>query len=84
MVCFSVLKSGGTVGEAENELCVEDVNEVEADFVFDDNAVSEGDAEDQDISETESEEGPDLSVLDLYLKLFKLRANSLGVARFSR
>ena len=40
-----VLKYGGTVGEANNELHVEDVNKVEADFVFDDNAVSEGDAD---------------------------------------
>jgi hypothetical protein len=55
---------------------------VEADFVFDDDAVPEGNADDQDNSETESEEGPDLSVLDLYLKLFKLRANPLGLARF--
>ena len=79
-----VLESGGTVEEADNELRVEDANEVEADFVFDDNAVPEGnDADDQDIPETESEEGPDLSVLDLYLKLFKLRANPLGLARFS-
>ena len=38
----------------------------------------------QDISETESEEGPDLSILNLFLKLFKLRMNPLGVARFSR
>ena len=70
--------------KANNELHVEDVNEVEADFVFDDYAVSEGDADNQDISETESEEGPDVSVLDLYLKLFKLRMNPLCVARFSR
>ena len=51
--------------------------------MFDDNAVPEGDADDQDISKTESDKGSDLSVLDLYLKLFKLRANPLGLARFS-
>ena len=79
-----VLKYGGTVGEANNELHVANVNEVEADFVFDDNVVSEGDADNQDISETESEEGPDLSVLKLYLQLFKLQMNRLGVAHFSR
>jgi hypothetical protein len=79
-----VFEIGGTVEEADDELRVEDVNEVEADFVFDDDAVPEGDADDQDISKTQSEEGPDLSVLDLYLKLFKLRANPLGLARFAR
>ena len=77
-----LLKSGRSVGEADNELSVEDVNEVEADLVFDD-AVPEGDADNQDISETELKEGPDLSVLDLFLKQFELRANPLGVARFS-
>jgi hypothetical protein len=60
-----VFESGGTVGEADDELRVEDVNEVDADFVFDDGAVPEDDADNQDISKTESEEGPDLSVLDL-------------------
>jgi hypothetical protein len=80
-----VLESGGIAGKADDELRVEDVNEVDDYIMFDDDGIPEqGDADDQDISETESEEGPDLSVLDLYLKLFKLRANPLGLARFSR
>ena len=58
---LSVLKSEGTVGEADNDLRVEDVDEIKADFVFDD-TVPEGDADNQDISETESEERPDLSL----------------------
>ena len=41
-----VFEIGGTVEEADDELRVEDVNEVEADFVFDDDAVPEGDADD--------------------------------------
>lgn len=40
--------------------------------MFDNDSIPEGNADNQDISETESEEGPDLSVLDLYLKLFNL------------
>ncbi|KAI2493931.1 hypothetical protein MHU86_20616 [Fragilaria crotonensis] len=73
----------GIAGKAGDELRVEDVNEVDDYIMFDDDGIPEqGDAGDQDISETESEEGPDLSVLDLYLKLFKLRANPLGLARF--
>ncbi|KAI2503114.1 hypothetical protein MHU86_11305 [Fragilaria crotonensis] len=80
-----VLESGGIAGKADDELRVEDVNEVDDYIMFEDDGIPEqGDADDQDISETESEEGPDLSVLDLYLKLFKLRANPLGLARFSR
>jgi len=78
-----VFESGGTVGEANDELSDEDVYEVEADFLFDDDAVPEGDADNQDISKTESDKGPDLSILDLYLKVFKLQANPLGLARIS-
>ena len=79
------VKEGGTiVGEADDELRVEDVNDVDEDFVVDDDGFPDGDADNQDVSETEEEEGPDLSVLDLYLKLFQLRANPLGLARFSR
>ena len=79
-----VRESGAVVGEADDELRVEDVNDVDEDFVVDDDGFPDGDADDQDVSETEEEEGPDLSVLDLYLKLFQLRANPLGLARFSR
>ena len=63
-----VLDSGGTVGEApNNELRVEDVNKVEADFVFDDDdAVPKCDADNQDITDTASDEGADLSILDFY------------------
>jgi hypothetical protein len=74
-------ESGAVVGEADDELRVEeDVNDVDDDFVVDDDGFPDDDADDQDVSE----EGPDLSVLDLYLKLFQLRANPLGLARFSR
>jgi hypothetical protein len=72
------------VGEADKELRVEDVNNVDEDFVVDDNGFPDGDPDNQDVSETEDEEGPDLSVLDLYLKLFQWRANPLGLARSSR
>ncbi|KAI2491467.1 hypothetical protein MHU86_23104 [Fragilaria crotonensis] len=53
--------------------------------MFDDN--DDGDAGNQDAfekTEEEDEEGPDLGVLDLCLELFKLRANPLGLARFSQ
>jgi hypothetical protein len=69
--------------EANKELHVEDVNEVNDDFVFDDNGFPNDDKDNQDVSYTEEKDGPDLSILDLYLKLFKLRANPLGLARFS-
>ena len=72
------------MGEADKELRVEDVNNVDEDFVVDDNGFPDGDPDNQDVSETEDEEGPDLSVLDLYLKLFQWRANPLGLARSSR
>ncbi len=60
----------------EDPQCDDDLNEVDnEDFVMFDN---------QDVSEeTEEDKGPDVSVLDLCLKLFKLRANLLGLARFS-
>ena len=72
----SVCESGAIVKEVEDPLCDDDLNEVDnEDFVmFDDN---------QDVSdETEEDKGPDVSVLDLFLTLFKLRANPLGLARF--
>ena len=76
-------ESGAVVGE-DDELRVEDVNEVDDDFVVDDDGFPDGDADDQDVSETEEEEGPDLSVLDLYLKLFQLRCKpSWSCAFFS-
>ena len=72
----SVCESGAVVREVEDPQCDDDLNEVDnEDFVmFDNQEVSE---------ETEEDEGPDVSVLDLCLKLFKLRANPLGLARFS-
>jgi hypothetical protein len=79
-----VFESGGTIGEADDELRVNNVLQVEADFLFDDDAVPEGDADNQDISKTESDKGPDLSILDLYLKVFKLQTNPLALACFSR
>ncbi|KAI2497560.1 hypothetical protein MHU86_16963 [Fragilaria crotonensis] len=42
------------------------------------------DEEDVPSDASEGEEGPDAGVLDLYLKLFQLRDNPLGLARFSR
>ncbi len=64
-----------------------DLNAVEDDdsvMMFDDNTLSDGDAGNQDISnKTEEEEGPDISVLDLCLELFKLQANPLGRLHFS-
>ena len=71
----SVCESGAVVREVEDPQCDDDLNEVDnEDFVMFDN---------QDVSEeTEEDEGPDVSVLDLCLKLFKLQANLLGLARF--
>jgi hypothetical protein len=60
----------------EDPQCDDDLNEVDnEDFVMFDNQ--------DDSEETEEDEGPYVSVLDLCLKLFKLRANPLGLARFS-
>lgn len=42
------------------------------------------DEEDVPSDASEGEEGPDAGVLDLYLKLFQLQDNPLGLARFSR
>lgn len=67
------LEGGGIVGKADDhELHVKDFNKVDDYIMFDNDSIPEGNADNQDISETESEEGPDLSVLDLYLKLFNL------------
>ena len=52
--------------------------------MLDDNTLSDGDAGNRDVSnKTEEEEGPDVSVLDLCLELFKLQANPLGLLHFS-
>jgi hypothetical protein len=77
-------ESDAAVGEADDELRVKDVNDVDEDFVVDDDGFPDGDADNQHVSETEEDQGPDLSVLHLYLKLFQLQANPLGLARFSR
>ena len=59
---------------------VEDDNLV----MFHDSILSDGDTGNKDSSqENEEEEGPDVSVLDFCLELFKLRANPLGLLRFS-
>ncbi|KAI2512006.1 hypothetical protein MHU86_2294 [Fragilaria crotonensis] len=86
----SLRGSGASVrGEAGDPLHhdVNDLNAVDDDnfVMFDDN--DDGDAGNQDAfekTEEEDEEGPDLGVLDLCLELFKLRANPLGLARFSQ
>ena len=74
----SVCESGAIVREAKDPLCDDALNEVDnEDFVmFDDN---------QDVSEEaeEDKKGSDVSILDLCLKLFKLRAIPLGLAWFS-
>jgi hypothetical protein len=72
----SVCESGAIVREVEDPQCDDDLNEVDNEvFVMFDN---------QDVSEeTEEDKGPDVSVLDLCLKLFKLRANPEGLAWFS-
>jgi hypothetical protein len=77
------------VRDVEDELHTEDFNFLDdGDHVlFDDEYAfpCAGDADDREVSEgIEGVEGPDVSVLDLYLKLFKLRANPLGLSRFSR
>ena len=85
----SYSKSGATVrGEAGDPLHnVKDMNATveEDNFVmFHDSILSDGDTGNKDSSqENEEEEGPDVSVLDLCLELFNLRANPLGLLRFS-
>ena len=91
----SRLKNLRSTNSSRSGARVEDVNDVvdedDDEFVFDvdlDNDDAFGadinvDAE-ADVSEHTEEEGPDGSVLDLYLKLFKLRSNPLGLERFSR
>ncbi len=54
-------------------------------FVIDeDNDFPNGNVDEEDVptDASEGEEGPDAGVLDLYLKLFQLRDNPLGLARF--
>jgi hypothetical protein len=68
-----------------HELHAEDVNELEENFVVDDDAFPNVHVDDQDVSESEKEEcKADHSVFDLYEKLFMLRSNPLGLERFSR
>ena len=76
----SVRKSRSAIErEVDDSLRDDHLNEVDEDedfgMLFDD---------DKDVpEETDEGEGPDVSVLDLCLKLFKMRANPLGLARFS-
>ena len=84
----SLRESSAIVREVVDPLHnAKDLNAVEDDnfVMFDDNTLSDDDAGNQDASnKTEEEEGPDESVLDLCLELFKLRrANPLGLLRFS-
>jgi hypothetical protein len=76
-------------GEAEYNPPIINVNGVDdEDFVVidEDDAFPNGDVDEEDVltDASEGEEGPDACVLDLYLKLFQLRDNPLGLARFSR
>jgi hypothetical protein len=76
-------------GEAEDNPPIINVNGVdEEDFVVinEDDAFPNGDLDEEDVptDASEGEERPDAGVLDLYLKLFQLRDNPLGLARFSR
>ena len=84
----SLRESSAIVREVVDPLHnAKDLNAVEDDnfVMFDDNTLSDDDAGNQDASnKTEEEEGPDESVLDLCLELFKLRrANPPGLLRFS-
>lgn len=76
-------------GEADDEPPIINVNGVDdEDFaaIDDDNGFPNDNVDEEDVPSdaSEGEEGPDASVLDLYLKLFQLRDNPLGLARFSR
>ena len=76
-------------GEAEDNPPIINVNGVDdEDFavIDEDDAFSNGDVAEEDVptDASEGEEGPDAGVLDLYLKLFQLQDNPLGLARFSR
>jgi len=75
--------------EAEDNPVITNVNGVDdEDFVVinEDDAFPNGNVDEEDVptDASEGEEGPDGDVLDLYLKLFQLRDNPLGLARFSR
>jgi hypothetical protein len=76
-------------GEAEDNPPIINVNGVDdEDFVVinEDDAFPNGDVDEEDVptNASEGEEGPDTTgVLDLYLKLFQLQDNLLGLARFS-
>ena len=59
----------------------EDFVVIDEDDVFPNGNVDE---EDVPTDASEGEEGPDAGVLDLYLKLFQLRDNPLGLALFSQ
>lgn len=85
-------RKSSSVREADDEEAVANVNAgavEDDDFVMlddDDEDVGRdaGDADDCNVYEANGEgETPDDSVLDLHLKLLKLRANPLGLARFS-
>ena len=76
-------------GEAEDNPPVINVNGVDdEDFVVidEDDVFPNGNVDEEDVptDASEGEEGPDAGVLDLYLKLFQLRDNPLGLALFSR
>ena len=76
-------------GEADDEPPIINVNGVDdEDFaaIDDDNGFPNDNVDEEDVPSdaSEGEEGPDAGVLDLYLKLFQLRDNPLGLARFSR
>ena len=75
-------------GEARDDLPIINVNGVDdEDFVVidEDDAFPNDYADEEDVptDASEGEDGPDASVLDLYLKLFQLRDNPLGLARVS-
>jgi hypothetical protein len=86
---YSTLHHTTRRGEAEGNPPIIDANGVDDEgfvVIDEDDDFPDGDVDEEDVptDASEGEEGPDAGVLDLYLKLFQLRDNPLGLARFSR
>jgi hypothetical protein len=82
----AVLPTRESVIEGDNELHIGNANEVDDNFVVDDDddfVHSSFEDNHPDVPSEEEEGHADHSVFDLYEKLFKLRSNPLGLERFS-
>ncbi|KAI2513350.1 hypothetical protein MHU86_1121 [Fragilaria crotonensis] len=73
-------------GDADEEPPIINVDDEDLVVIDDDDGFPNDNLDEEDAftDASEGKEGPDAGVLDLYLKLFQLRNNPLGLARFSR